>query len=144
MQMFLRENKNMIDAKAFVLLAFTSILLLTSCQAPKNPDYADLDIKENTREVQLVVRNHNWQNMAIYIFGGQGRKKLGVLTSQQQRAFVLGKVEQLTGGGQQLTLLADPIGGGQPWVQRLHTLSTGDIIEWTVGQPLYTSSVMVY
>lgn len=128
---------------------FLSVLVMAvglgmvGCQGAKQPQSQGLDIQD-THEVQLVVRNYNWQSMSIHVFSSQGRKKLGILSSQGEEVFVLGSVQQLMAGRGTITLLADPVGGGQPWAQELHTLSRGDIIEWTVGQPLFTSSIMVY
>lgn len=94
------------------------------------------------RQVYVEVENNNWADVVVYGVRNGVRTRLGTVTSMGRERFVL--PAGLLGGGADLRLLADPIGGATPYLFPPVLVQRGQRIELRLENNLRMSSVAVW
>jgi hypothetical protein len=92
--------------------------------------------------VQVYVENSNFLDMDIFAVRGATRIRLGTVGSQQGRFFDL--PASAVESGQQLQLLADPVGSRRAHRSGTIMINPGDVVEWRLGNSLNQSTLAVW
>ncbi len=92
--------------------------------------------------VQVYVENSNFLDMDIFAVRGATRIRLGTVRSQQGQFFDL--PASAIDAGQQLQLLADPIGSRASHRTGTVMINPGDVVEWRLGNSLNQSTLAVW
>ena len=118
-------------------------LLLTALGCARNTEeeYTEPSQAANA-EVAIVVDNHYWSDVNVYLLYGGVKQRLGMVPSVSTRAFFV-PWRQLGSGGA-VRLRADPIGGKRGLVSETVLVQPGQQIHWTLESRLESSSVGVY
>jgi len=125
-------------------LALALLLPLAGCMSsgggsdgetsPRRDSYRD-------NPVRVRVENQNWRAIHVYAVAGGQIKSMGQLSSQQTDTFEL--PVSILGSRQEIRLLADPIGSDEGTLSDPILIHPGDLVEWTLTQPLIHSHVFV-
>jgi hypothetical protein len=120
-----------------------SLLLVLLCLTPACRHRADLAPSESwrTAEVTLVVVNHNWNDIRIYLLHDGIEERVGLVSAASNATFFLPGRDFASGGGFQLRAspLADPVGfTSEPLV-----IQPNQILTWTLETQLPRSSIMI-
>lgn len=110
--------------------------------AQESEDAFDEAVEVDRRPVQVYVENGNWLDVEVYAVRGVSRIRLGTVRSQEGRFFEL--PVHAVGAGQQVRLLADPIGSRQALSSGVVMINPGDIVEWRLRNALNQSSLSVW
>ena len=93
-------------------------------------------------EVGLVVENHNWSDMRIYLVHDGVSERIGEVTAAKTKSFVLsGRYFESMAG---IQLQAYAIAGDQPYTTEVLTIHPGDLITWTLESRLDHSSILIH
>lgn len=91
--------------------------------------------------VRVQVENQNWSTVHVYVVAGGQIQSLGQLSSQNTETWEV--PAGMLGGRKDIRLMADPIGSRESFLSDPILIEPGDLVEWTLTQPLAHSSVMV-
>lgn len=114
-----------------------SVLLLASCAHNTPPAPSSWD----NMEVGLIVENHNWSDVRIYVVHDGVSERVGSVTAASTGTFVLPSRFFASEGGIQLR--ASAIAGDQPYTTEVLTVHPGDAITWTLESHLDHSSILI-
>ena len=93
-------------------------------------------------EVGLIVENHNWSDVRIYLVHDGVSERIGTVTAAKTESFVLaGRYFESMAG---IQLQAFAIAGDQPYTTETLTIHPGDIITWTLESRLDHSSILIH
>lgn len=95
-----------------------------------------------SRQAFVEVQNNNWADIVVYAVRYGVRTRLGMVTSMGRERFAL--PPGLIGGGADLQLVADPIGGEAPYAFPPVMVEGGQRVEVRVENNLRLSSVAVW
>jgi hypothetical protein len=120
------------------LLVFLAMIAAPACAA-SGPGVED----GMPAPVTLIeVQNNNWADIVVYAVRNGMRTRLGMVTSMTRERFALpASVFASTGDVQ---LLADPIGGGRPYLFPPVTVQQGQRVELRLENHLPLSSLSVW
>ncbi len=93
-------------------------------------------------EVGLVVENHNWSDVRIYLVHDGVSERIGTVTAAKTGSFVLAGRYFASMAGIQLQAYA--IAGDQPYTTEILTIHPGDLITWTLESRLDHSSILIH
>lgn len=96
--------------------------------------------REARSESRIRVENYNWADITVRIArDGTGMsQRLGTVGSQQTAQFTVPRGLMAASG--RVRLIADPIGGADPFVTAPINVQPGETIEWTLEANLNLSS----
>jgi hypothetical protein len=138
-------NQNWI-AEVGLLVA---ILGLTGCaarsapnggNAPDSAASAGDDLRN--AEVTILIRNHHWLDLNIYLIRGSVSEQLGTAGGLSERVISL-PWRRVAGGGT-IRLGADPIGQSRGVTTETIVVRPSSVVEWTIESGLRGSHVSVY
>lgn len=120
-----------------------SLLIALLCILPACRHRPDLEASESwrTAEVALVVVNHNWNDVRIYLIHDGIVERIGLVSAASNATFILPGRDFASGAGFQLRAspLADPVGfTSEPLV-----IQPNQILTWTLETQLPRSSVLI-
>jgi hypothetical protein len=122
------------------LVAVTLAASLTGCATTgggqRSADGSDPD------RMEVLVQNHNWADMNVYLERGGMRTRLGTVTTASTRVFVVPRGISSRSGS--FRLLADPIGGSATYMTAPLLISPGQTVEFTIENHVNISSVAVW
>ena len=98
--------------------------------------------KPQRTPVRVYVENHNFLDVDVFALRGATRIRLGTVRSSQGEFFDL--PASATEAGNQLELLADPIGSRQQQRSGSLMINPGDIVEWRLGNSQSQSTIAVW
>jgi hypothetical protein len=117
------------------------LLLLGGCRH-KDPEGAAVPADAPKEDVTLLVRNHHWLDINIYMMHGNVRQRLGTVTGASEKSFTI-PWARLT-GQIGLQLIADPVGQSGVLTEEVNAVRPGSVVEWTIESALRQSSIAVY
>lgn len=124
------------------LIAVLAIGVTTAGCAPAGNSYRSTPSPEGRKATTVAVENNNWATMTVYAMRGASRHRLGMVTSMNKARFRI--PSSLMAGGQELRLMADPIGSSQVYVTEAIQVRPGERVELTLQNHLAISSVSVW
>ena len=89
----------------------------------------------------IMVSNHNWSDMNIYLVLNGTRRRLGTVTSQSTEEFPI--PAYALASSQRIYLLADPIGSTQTFLSEPIQLNPGQRAEWRLENSMALSSLFI-
>lgn len=116
-------------------------VLLLACHR-SDPDSSPPPADAPKADVSLLVRNHHWLDINIYMMRGNVKQRLGTVTGTSEKRFTIpwSKLNGQTG----LQLIADPVGQSGELVTETIALRPGAEVEWTIEYGMRSSSISVY
>lgn len=125
-------------------VVFSLVLPLAGCMSgtggsdgetsPRRDSYGD-------NPVRVRVENQNWRAIHVYAVAGGQIESLGQLSSQQTETYEVPAT--ILGSRQEIRLFADPIGSHEGTLSDPVLIHPGDLVEWTLTQPLIHSHIFV-
>jgi hypothetical protein len=113
------------------------LLLLVACGKPATPAPSSWA----NAEVGLIVQNHNWSDVRVYLLHDGISERVGLVTAASTGSFVLpGRYFASMGG---IQLQASAIAGDQVYTTETLTVHPGDAITWTLEYRLDHSSILI-
>ncbi|MEP6573819.1 MAG: hypothetical protein ABJD11_14035 [Gemmatimonadota bacterium] len=102
------------------------------------------DSTANTRpsEVVIVVSNHHWLDMRIFLVRGGVSRRLGTAVSEGEARFTVPTAQ--LGPNNEIRLRAHAIGGNAAVETDRLVLHGGDEVAWSIEGQIALSSVLVY
>ncbi len=97
---------------------------------------------EPAADVALVVDNHHWLDVTVYLVRGAASERIGTVPGNQTKSFVL--PWRRLGAGSGIRLLADPIGSVSTLTSDDIYVQPGQEIQWTIDANFRNTSVAVY
>ena len=91
--------------------------------------------------VTVRVENQNWNTVHVYVVAGGQFQSLGQISSQSSASYEVSAT--LLGGRKEIRLMADPVGSRESFLTDPILIEPGDLVEWTLTQPLVHSGIMV-
>lgn len=124
------------------LAAFSALLLAVASGACATAGGGgDGDENFNDRPVHVEVENQSWNAVHVYVLAGGQYRSLGQISSQNSARFEVPR--GLLGGRKEIRLAADPIGSRDGFISDRILVEPGDVVSWTLTQPLAHSRVFV-
>ncbi len=93
-------------------------------------------------EFSLSVINHHWLDVTVYVAHGGERTRIGTVTASSNERFVLSG--RLLGATREVYLIGHAVGSLEVIRTEILVVQPGQVIEWTLENPLRRSSVGVY
>jgi len=122
------------------------IVLAACCVAPAcagaGLGVVEDGVPEVARQVVVEVENYNWADIVVYAVRGGHRIRLGMVTSMGSERFVLPSA--VVTASTNVQLIADPIGGGAPYVFPPVIVERGQRVELRLENYLGLSSISVW
>lgn len=133
-------NKNRFGLAA---LGVMTVLALTPAagQAQQSGEGTDVATAHKHRPVELYVENGNWLDVDVYAVRGLSEIRIGTVRSQERRLFQI--PNWATDAGQQIELLAHPVGSNESLSSGIVMINPGDILDWQLSNALSQSSLSV-
>jgi hypothetical protein len=103
---------------------------------------ADSATTPSQSKVAIVVSNHHWLDVRIYMVRGGVTRRLGTAGSQSTTTFTV-PVHRLDANGE-IRLRAETIGGNDAVETDRLMLRGGEEVVWTIESQMALSSVLVY
>jgi hypothetical protein len=128
----------MTRARVSGLLVLAALVFATACFHKRS---IIQDAAFANGEITLVIVNHNWLDVAVYLVRGTARERVGTATAATTTQFVL-PLRRLGAGGD-FRLLADPVGGRRTFTSETLHGQDGDIVTWTLEDNLSRSTVTI-
>ncbi|HEV8124092.1 MAG TPA: hypothetical protein VGP80_07625 [Gemmatimonadales bacterium] len=117
------------------------LLLLGGCRH-RDPEGTPAPADAPKEDVTLLVRNHHWLDINIYMMHGNVRQRLGTVTGASEKSFTI-PWARLTGQSG-LQLIADPVGQSGVLTEEVNAVRPGSVVEWTIESALRQSSIAVF
>ncbi len=93
-------------------------------------------------DITLLVRNHHWLDINVYMMRGNVRQRLGTVTGASEKTFNIPWARLVGQAG--LRLIADPVGQIGELGEEVNAVNPGSVVEWTIEGGMRSSSVSVY
>lgn len=118
-----------------------AILLPAACHHA-DPDGPPAPADAPRAEVTLLVRNHHWLDINVYLVRGNIRQRLGTVTGTADKRFSIpwSRLDGQTG----LQLIADPVGQTGQLRSDLVAIRPGSDVEWTIENGMRSSTMTVF
>lgn len=100
------------------------------------------DLAPEPENVLLVITNHHFLDITVYLEHGGQRTRVGTVTAASRQELQL--PWRLVRASRQFRLSGQAIGNSEVVITELLTIQAGQRIEWTLEQDLRRSSVGVY
>lgn len=121
--------------------AIVLLTLILACHRG-DPDRSPAPTDAPKADVTLLVRNHHWLDINVYMLRGNARQRLGTVTGASEKSFNIPWARLVGQTG--LRLMADPVGQSGVLVEDVIAVSPGSVVEWTIEGGMRSSSVSVY
>lgn len=117
------------------------VLILVACRH-KEDDGSVAPQDQPRGPVTVLVLNHHWLDLNIYLIRGNTRQRLGSVTGASDKSFEIpwSRLDGLVG----LQLQADPVGALRGITTEMIAVSPGSMVEWVIESGLRQASVTVY
>jgi len=102
---------------------------------------ATVDAGNRDAEAMVHVANNNWSDMNVYVVRGSMRQRLGTVSSLGTGRFRLPR--HIFTSPEPMRLLADPIGGAQPYMSPPLLVNPGQVVEWRLENNVQLSSAFI-
>jgi hypothetical protein len=122
-------------------LAALSLLLLAAASGACATTGGGGSGNFDDRPVHVEVENQSWNAVHVYVLAGGQYQSLGQISSQNTDRFEVPR--GLLGGRKEIRLAADPIGSREGFISDRILVEPGDVVSWTLTQPLAHSRVFV-
>lgn len=113
-------------------------LLAAGCAGRNKPDKQELPVVP----ASLVVENHNWLDVTIYVVHDGQRSRLGSATAAKTTNFTIRPSELGQMGA--IQLIGDPVGSSEGIASPRVVVKPGNRLVWTLQTDLSRSSLAVY
>lgn len=120
------------------LVAVTLAASLTGCATTGGGQRS----ASGSDRMEVLVQNHNWADMNVYLERDGMRTRLGTVTTASTRVFVVPRGLSSRSGS--FRLLADPIGGSATYLTAPLLIAPGQNVEFTIENHVNISSVAVW
>lgn len=125
-------------------MAFSAAALLAGGCAHGSTTVSDAVLEDPEVEddrTLIRVTNNNWSDMTIYLVRSGSQRRLGTVTSQTTRTFVV--PAHVIASSNRIHLMADPIGSSRTLVSAPLLINTGQTAEWQLENSLGLSSMWI-
>ncbi len=126
-------------------LATLSVLLLAvavgACSTTRGGEGEDGSDGARDRPVYVEIENQSWNTVHVYVLAGGQYQSLGQISSQNSSRYEVPR--GMMGGRKEIRLAADPIGSREGFISDRILVEPGDVVSWTLTQPLAHSRVFV-
>jgi hypothetical protein len=95
-----------------------------------------------SERTMIRVNNHNWSDMTVYLVRNGARMRLGSVSSLGTRMFEV-PTSLLMSAGDEVRLVADPIGSTRVFTSPPLLLAPGQRAEWRLENSLALSSFWI-
>lgn len=122
-------------------LTLSALLAAGGCSTATNqaePSAAAAEAERST----VLVENHNWSDMTVYLMRGSSRIRLGTVTSMSERRFKLPRAA--TTSGTDVRIMADPIGSSKGYVTGPITVTSGQDVIFNIENNLALSNYSIW
>lgn len=132
---------------AVAALSTVGLALLPACArrvpSGSSPTPAESDSTAAVSDVQIVVENHNSDDVVVTVrsAGGQVRR-LGTVVGNGRGAFTFS--ERFAAASRRLVLIAHPMGARNSYQSEPFTVQPGQGVSWALANGFTGSSVSVY
>jgi hypothetical protein len=93
-------------------------------------------------EFALSVINHHWLDVTIYVAHGGERTRVGTVTASSNERFLLSG--RLLSATHEMYLIGHAVGSLEVIRTEILLVQPGQVVEWTLENPLRRSSVGVF
>ena len=118
------------------------LLLLCAVGCVRNRAESGEAAPEARGDVVLVVENHHWNDIVVYLLHDGVADRLGLATAVKTSTFSIPSRRLGTAGVIQLR--AHPVGAPDSHTSEAFTVQPGQQIQWTLESDLARSSVAVF
>ncbi len=101
-----------------------------------------ISLFEEPINTTVMVTNHNWRDIRIYLLRSGARYRLGTVTSMNSATFLIPR--ECLSPGSRIQVLGEVIGSSEQITTERITVQQGLIIEWVVENALSQSSYFYY
>lgn len=117
------------------------LVVLVACRHQEN-DGSVAPQDAPRADVTVLVQNHHWLDINIYLIRGTSRQRLGTVAGTNQKSFTISwsRLTGLVG----LQLQADPIGASTVLTTEMIAIRPGAVVEWVIESGMRQASVSVY
>jgi hypothetical protein len=117
-------------------------LILVRCRHKEEDGTVAPEADRPRAPVAVVVQNHHWLDLNIYLIRGNTRQRLGTVSGASDKSFEIpwSRLDGLVG----LQLQADPVGALRSITTEMIAVSPGSTVEWVIESGLRQASVVVY
>lgn len=99
-------------------------------------------VSESGAEIALVVENHHWSDVIVYLLHDGVVDRMGLATAVKTSTFVI--PSRRLGAGGLIRLRGHPVGAPDDYTTEAFVVRPGQAIEWTLESDLARSSVAVH
>lgn len=124
------------------MVALAAALVAAGCATGRNVQARSASGSATSNAVRVDVQNDNIDDMDIYVMGGGQVWRLGHVTGMGSANLTI--PSGIVASATQLRLLADPLASLSAYLSDPVTVTSGDVIQLTIGSSLPLSSVSVY
>lgn len=125
------------------LLVLAVLVSATACGAGRGVGGSgETELVVDPGPTVVEVTNGHWLDVHVYVVASGQRWSLGMVTSQSVRSYEL--PSGVFASGNDVVLVADPIGSGNTYHSEPVLLEAGDRVEWKLTHRLSHSSLMVF
>jgi hypothetical protein len=121
----------------FAAVAVAALTLVSGCAGT---GAAGGGAPHGEKAATVVVSNHNWLDMSIYLVRAGTPFRLGAVTSMQTRRF---RLPLLAAGAGDNVLRAEPLGSRTAHTSEPLLIGPGDELEWRLEANLIHSTIRV-
>jgi hypothetical protein len=117
------------------------LLMLVACRHREN-DGGVSPQDAHKADVTVLVQNHHWLDINIYMRRGSSRLRLGTVAGTNEKSFSISwdRLSNLLG----LQLQADPVGSPTTLTTEVIAIRPGAVVEWVIEAGMRQASVSVY
>jgi len=126
------------------LLRRSAVLLLLCSMgcARHRADSGEAPPEVASGQVVLVVENHHWNDVVVYLLHDGVADRLGLATAVRTSTFTI--LARRLGAGGVIQLRGHPVGAPDSHTTETFTVQSGQQIQWTLESDLSRSSVAVF
>lgn len=114
--------------------------LTAACASAGGTEMAG-EADDRPRDAYVMVENNHWQDVVVYAQRLGARQRLGMVTSMSRGRL---RLPARFVGGNDIELVADPIGGGAAWTSGRVRVHGGEAVRMDVENSLSLSSLAVW
>lgn len=119
-----------------------ALALLIACTACARGGREKPSLGKPAPPAMIVVANHNFADMNLYVVQSGMRMRLGTVTGLTRQRFRLPR--EVTRNVADIRIFADPIGGSQTYLSPAVRVHPGQSLELILGANLNLSSLAVW
>ncbi len=127
---------------AFLTLTVAAFVVVPAVAAQTASEERSETPAAVSERTTVRVVNDNWHDITVYAVRAGFRRRLGTVTSLTSSVFTLPQMFLIS--GDDLRLIADPIGSRGVYVSEVLVVDAGDVVEWRLWNNIGLSNIFIY